>query len=180
MNKEYTTNDIAEYFINSSMPCVADGVYYARINENGDLVYTSKNAIETFEVEVDVSEWKNDENPSRFYEEYETKDNHEFMNMCNEMVDKINTYLNEEKAVKRCGKCKHRAYSSWCGVDYCIDYEMATTEEEEIEAAKDCFKYEEGTPSCYEDDEYCPSATAGDYSPSSPWNAPGMSIKDFI
>ena len=31
-----------------------------------------------------------------------------------------------------------------------------------------------------EDDEYCPSATNGDYSPSCPWNAPGMSIKDFI
>lgn len=26
----------------------------------------------------------------------------------------------------------------------------------------------------------CPSSTAGDYSPSNPWNAPGMSIRDFI
>ena len=33
----------------------------------------------------------------------------------------------------------------------------------------------------YDDDEYyTPSATGGDYSPSSPWNAPGMSIHDFI
>ena len=86
----------------------------------------------------------------------------------------------ERIGVKKCGKCKYRAYSSWCGIDYCIDYEMATTEDEEIEAAKDCVKYEEGTPSCFEDDDYCPSATAGDYSPSSPWNAPGMSIRDFI
>ncbi len=33
-----------------------------------------------------------------------------------------------------------------------------------------------------EEDEshYCPSAWAGDYSPSCPWNAPGMSIRDFI
>lgn len=31
-----------------------------------------------------------------------------------------------------------------------------------------------------EDDEYTPSATAGDYSPSHPWDAPGMSISDFI
>ena len=30
------------------------------------------------------------------------------------------------------------------------------------------------------DDRYTPSATAGDYSPSSPWNAPGMSVRDFI
>ena len=30
------------------------------------------------------------------------------------------------------------------------------------------------------DKEYCPSSTNGDYSPSNPWDAPGMSIKDFI
>lgn len=30
------------------------------------------------------------------------------------------------------------------------------------------------------DDDYTPSATRGDYSPSHPWDAPGMSIKDFI
>lgn len=29
-------------------------------------------------------------------------------------------------------------------------------------------------------EEYTPSCTAGDYSPSAPWNAPGMSIRDFI
>jgi hypothetical protein len=39
----------------------------------------------------------------------------------------------------------------------------------------------------YEDDDwqdmydyYTPSASRGDYSPSAPWNAPGMSIHDFI
>lgn len=31
-----------------------------------------------------------------------------------------------------------------------------------------------------EDDEYTPSATRGDYSPSNPWDAPGMSMSDFI
>ena len=31
-----------------------------------------------------------------------------------------------------------------------------------------------------EDEDYTPSATAGDYSPSNPWDAPGMSIHDFI
>ena len=29
-------------------------------------------------------------------------------------------------------------------------------------------------------EEYTPSATNGDYSPSNPWDAPGMSIRDFI
>lgn len=31
-----------------------------------------------------------------------------------------------------------------------------------------------------DDDKYTPSAECGDYSPSNPWNAPGMSISDFI
>lgn len=29
-------------------------------------------------------------------------------------------------------------------------------------------------------ENYIPSATNGDYSPSNPWNAPGMSIRNFI
>jgi hypothetical protein len=31
-----------------------------------------------------------------------------------------------------------------------------------------------------EDDDHTPSAENGDYSPSNPWDAPGMSMKDFI
>ena len=30
------------------------------------------------------------------------------------------------------------------------------------------------------DDDYVPSSTNGDYSPSNPWDAPGMKISDFI
>lgn len=29
-------------------------------------------------------------------------------------------------------------------------------------------------------DEYTPSSTNGDYSPSNPWDAPGMKLSDFI
>lgn len=32
----------------------------------------------------------------------------------------------------------------------------------------------------YENEEYIRSSTNGDYSPSAPWGAPGMSISDFI
>jgi hypothetical protein len=32
----------------------------------------------------------------------------------------------------------------------------------------------------YYEEEYTPSSTNRDYSPSNPWDAPGMSIKDFI
>jgi hypothetical protein len=31
-----------------------------------------------------------------------------------------------------------------------------------------------------DDDDYVPSAENGDYGPSNPWDAPGMSLKDFI
>lgn len=31
-----------------------------------------------------------------------------------------------------------------------------------------------------DEEEYCPSATRGDYSPSNPWDAPGMSKSMFI
>lgn len=31
-----------------------------------------------------------------------------------------------------------------------------------------------------EDDEYVPSSSNGDYSPSNPWDAPGMKMSDFI
>ena len=82
--------------------------------------------------------------------------------------------------MKKCGNCKRRCYSSWSGIDYCMGYEMACTEDEEIKAARDCLRYEEGTPECLEEERYCPSATAGDYGPGNPWDAPGMSIHDFI
>ena len=81
--------------------------------------------------------------------------------------------------MKKCSECKHRAFSSWSGIDYCLGYEMQSDDYNEAET---CSKYEKGRPSCYkdEDEEYTPSATFGDYSPSCPWNAPGMSMSDFI
>ena len=84
--------------------------------------------------------------------------------------------------MKKCGNCKYRFFGDSYGgmLDSCSDYSMCFSEADEIEHAADCGKYEEGTPDCLIEDEYCPSSTNGDYSPSSPWNAPGMSIKDFI
>lgn len=79
-----------------------------------------------------------------------------------------------------CSECKNRCFDSWSGIDFCLGYEMTSSEEEEIITAESCSHFSEGTPYCLEKDNYCPSVTAGDYSPSSPWNAPGMSIYDFI
>jgi hypothetical protein len=38
----------------------------------------------------------------------------------------------------------------------------------------------DGVRSENDDEEYIPSAENGDYSPSNPWDAPGMNIWDFI
>ena len=81
-------------------------------------------------------------------------------------------------AKRSCWNCKHRQYESMFGPDFCLDYEMSTSEEECIELARECQIYEYEDPE--DEDYYCPSSTNGDYSPSSPWNAPGMSVKDFI
>ena len=53
--------------------------------------------------------------------------------------------------MKRCSKCKHRAYSYYDDIDYCLGYEMET---EEYSEAEECERYEEGRPSWYEDEEY--------------------------
>ncbi len=81
-------------------------------------------------------------------------------------------------AERKCSNCKHRAFTSWSGIDYCMGYEMEGTEDDPGLGV--CGRYEEGKPDCYDEEHYCPSATAGDYGPGNPWDAPGMSIRDFI
>ncbi len=88
-------------------------------------------------------------------------------------------------AERTCANCKHRVfvsgYEDFRGrplYEPCLGYEMACTKEEEIETAMHCSRYafDDREP----EEEYTPSATNGDYSPSNPWDAPGMSIHDFI
>jgi len=78
--------------------------------------------------------------------------------------------------VRSCENCRNRCRMIWGEWDNCLTYEMAETDAEMRKAAKGCGMYEEGNPF---DDGYT-SATRGDYGPSNPWNAPGMSIHDFI
>lgn len=61
------------------------------------------------------------------------------------------------------GKCPFDAmYSEHCRV-YCgLGVDEACSEDE------------------FDDEEYIPSCSRRDYGPSNPWDAPGMSIKDFI
>lgn len=64
--------------------------------------------------------------------------------------------------------------------DYILHY--FDEEDETIDGTEDiCAKAEDLVLSeLSAEKHYCPSCTCGDYSPSCPWNAPGMSIHDFI
>ena len=76
---------------------------------------------------------------------------------------------------KSCENCKRRWFYSWGGIDYCMDYEMT---DDPVKEASGCpgWEFDDRDP----EDRHCPSATAGDYGPGNPWDAPGMSIHDFI
>jgi hypothetical protein len=52
--------------------------------------------------------------------------------------------------------------------------QLGFTEEEIVEELSNCDFDEE------DDSDYTPSSENGDYSPSDPWNAPGMKMSDFI
>ena len=80
--------------------------------------------------------------------------------------------------MKKCSNCKNRFWHGMFGMEMCMIYEMALTEEDEINGASECSRYKEEDDDYF--DEYTPSSTYGDYSPSNPWDAPGMSIRDFI
>jgi len=82
--------------------------------------------------------------------------------------------------IRSCSNCKNKEWHSWFGTDYCLYYEMAETDEEYIVNAADCDNYEEATDPGDNDGGPRTSATARDYGPSNPWDAPGMSIRDFI
>ena len=82
---------------------------------------------------------------------------------------------------KSCSNCGNRYESSCVGTVMCPGWERCDTEEDGIACASSCERYLEDDRTHEEfQEEYTPSATYGDYSPSCPWNAPGMSISDFI
>ena len=79
---------------------------------------------------------------------------------------------------------------TWSDLVYQIEYEFdidgvrSADEECEIDrlyhdASEDELREMGAFDNLY-DEEYTPSAENGDYSPSNPWDAPGMSMKDFI
>ena len=60
-----------------------------------------------------------------------------------------------------------------------VDCMIWNESKEEFEHCYRWFEVPEGFEKD-EEEEYEPSSTGGDYSPSNPWDAPGMNISDFI
>jgi hypothetical protein len=61
-----------------------------------------------------------------------------------------------------------------------VDCMVYNEETKEYDHEYRWFEVPEGFEKEYDDEEYEPSSTGGDYSPSNPWDAPGMSVSDFI
>jgi hypothetical protein len=59
-----------------------------------------------------------------------------------------------------------------------VDCMVVNSETDEFEHVYRWFEVPEDFKD--EEDEYVPSAENGDYSPSNPWDAPGMKMSDFI
>lgn len=84
--------------------------------------------------------------------------------------------------MKSCTNCRNRMYHSWFGLEPCGGWEMTESEQEEREMASTCHNYEKETEEDREErrGHYHTSSTNRDYSPSNPWDAPGMSVNMFI
>lgn len=72
------------------------------------------------------------------------------------------------------------AFEEW--LDFLRKDLKKTPEELEEESRIACEEMAEREAKEFYDELHggCPSSTAGDYSPSNPWDAPGMSIRDFV
>jgi len=138
--KKYTESDIADYIINSQNMMFEEGLYYAHVDESGELVH-SKDDAATFTARFDDSEWADDESPERFYEEAETKSNPDFMDACEKLANQINEYLEELQEDKMEGKFWYAAMKDADDNDWGFG---SYDKEEAIEMAKS-FK----TPDAY-------------------------------
>ena len=83
------------------------------------------------------------------------------------------------RKIRKCTNCKNKEHHYWDELIPCMGYEQVGNDEEDVATAADCSRYEEAEDQ-EKEERYTPSACAGDYSPSNPWDAPGMSVSDFI
>jgi hypothetical protein len=99
-----------------------------------------------------------------FYESYyEMLIHYTQVNEIQDILDWLNTYENPLGFL----------YSEWLSCDgaFCGLWDDMIAWLQDLKCDVEENSYEE---------EYYPSSTNGDYSPSNPWDAPGMSVRDFI
>jgi hypothetical protein len=99
-----------------------------------------------------------------FYESYyEMLIHYTQVNEIQDILDWLNTYENPLGFL----------YSEWLSCDraFCGLWDDMISWIQDLKCDVEENSYEE---------EYYPSSTNGDYSPSNPWDAPGMSVRDFI
>jgi hypothetical protein len=99
-----------------------------------------------------------------FYESYyEMLIHYTQVNEIQDILDWLNTYENPLGFL----------YSEWLSCDgaFCGLWDDMISWLQDLKCDVEENSYEE---------KYYPSSTNGDYSPSNPWDAPGMSIRDFI
>lgn len=92
---------------------------------------------------------------------------------------KVNSYVNKDDEIENYTKYLESGVLSESDLDEWIEslQDIVSGKEESSETYEDeddSYLYD------YEDDYYTPSATNRDYGPSNPWDAPGMSVRDFI
>ena len=83
----------------------------------------------------------------------------------------VNRYESKEKQLSDFA----RYYSKEILADYIVHF-FDSVPEKSVEQSSEPNTLSDGLDGDY----YMSSATAGDYGPSCPWNAPGMSVSDFI
>lgn len=87
------------------------------------------------------------------------------------LLRKVNRYHSKEEQIE---------YSEKYYTDQELDAWIEVLKNpEEDETFEEYMEFEE-YPEFEEEEMFYTSCTYGDYSPSSPWNAPGMSVRDFI
>lgn len=94
------------------------------------------------------------------------------------LLRKVNKYESKEKQLSDADKFyTDNELDEWIADLKNMISDMEHGEAHGEEYAEECAKeYAEE----YEEEPYISSCTAGDYSPSHPWDAPGMSISDFM
>ena len=101
--KKYSENEIAKWIIDNMsaefiashgyMESTLTAVYYIHIDEDGELVSDINAAADTITESIDITAYKDDESPDRFYAEFETVNNPKFCELIKTLTKKVNAAI---------------------------------------------------------------------------------------